>query len=297
MNKKNTIDNKQANCSPDALPDFMLEPFVRQALTEDLGVAGDVTSTTLIPSTEMWQAAIVTRQAGVVCGINLARLAFHTIDPTIKFNALCQDGDVIEKGAVLARVHGNARAMLTAERTALNFMTHLSGIATTTRAFVDAIKPYNSRICCTRKTVPGLRALAKYAVRAGGGFNHRFGLGDAVLIKDNHIALAGSVSAAVDLARARIGHLMCIEVEVETLDETADALAAGVQSLQCDNMPPDLLQQAVELAKEYNVTTVASGGITLETARQIAATGVDVLAIGAITHSAKAVDIGLDDDR
>jgi nicotinate-nucleotide pyrophosphorylase (carboxylating) len=276
-----------------ALAKVLLKPLVKAALTEDLGRRGDVTSQATIPANMQAQLQIKARQAGVICGMDLARLSFALIDEQIEFIAQVHDGEVVEAGAVLATVHGNARNLLTAERTALNFMTHLSGIATDTKKIVDSVTEYPAQITCTRKTIPGLRIVQKYAVRCGGGRNHRLGLDDAILIKDNHIAIAGDIKTAIEQAQKFAGHLIPIEVEVDTLAQLEQALDAGVSLVLLDNMSPEILSQAVAMCKG-RAKTEASGGITPETVQAAAKTGVDFIAMGYLTHSSTALDIGLD---
>lgn len=276
-----------------ALPDVLLKPFVQTALEEDLGRRGDVTSLATIPADQTAMLNIVSRENGVVTGIDLARLAFKMMDDTIQFNACVHDGDTISAGQTLATVQGNARALLAAERTALNFMTHLSGISTEVAKIKSLISEYPTEITCTRKTLPGLRLLQKYAVRSGGGRNHRMGLDDAILIKDNHIAIAGSITEAIRNAKSFAGHLIPIEVEVDTIDQLKLALAEGVNLVLLDNMSLDQLREAVALC-EGRCQTEASGGISPETVKAVAATGVNFIAMGWITHSVKSLDIGLD---
>lgn len=276
------------------LPDIMIEPLVRHALLEDLGRAGDITTDAIIPRNKKWKGALVARQKGILAGLDLARMAFALIDPSLKFQAKKSDGDIIKPKDVLAVISGSAAAIISAERVALNFLSHLSGVATATRQLVDAVKPHKARICCTRKTTPGLRAVEKYAVRAGGGSNHRFGLDDAILIKDNHIAVAGGVRQAVELARANIGHLVKIEVEVDTLEQLREALALPIDAVLLDNMDVATLKKAVSMVKG-RLTTEASGRVNIDTVAAIAATGVDVISTGWITHSAPILDIGLDE--
>jgi len=276
-----------------ALDDVLLKPLVENALTEDLGRRGDVTSQATIPADMQAQLQIKARQAGVICGIDLARLSFALVDAQIEFIAQVQDGETVEAGTVLATVKGNARHLLTAERTALNFMTHLSGIATATRQIVDSVAQYPAQITCTRKTIPGLRIVQKYAVRCGGGRNHRLGLDDAILIKDNHIAIAGDIKTAIQQAQKFAGHLIPIEVEVDTLEQLEQALDAGVSLVLLDNMSPETLSQAVAMC-QGRAKTEASGGITPETVQAAASTGVDFIAMGYLTHSTTALDIGLD---
>jgi len=276
-----------------ALNEVLLRPLVEAALTEDLGRRGDVTSQATIPADMQAQLQIKARQAGVICGMDLARLAFDMVDTQIGFDAQVADGERVEAGTVLATVRGNARHLLTAERTALNFMTHLSGIATATRQIVDSVAAYPAQITCTRKTIPGLRTVQKYAVRCGGGRNHRLGLDDAILIKDNHIAIAGDIATAIKQAQDFAGHLIPIEVEVDTLAQLAQALDAGASLVLLDNMTPDVLAQAVAMC-QGRAKTEASGGITPETVQAVAQTGVDFIAMGYLTHSTTALDIGLD---
>ena len=276
-----------------ALDDVLLKPLVEDALAEDLGRRGDVTSQATIPADMQAQLQIKARQSGVICGMDLARLSFALVDANIEFLAQVQDGETVAAGAVLATVKGNARHLLTAERTALNFMTHLSGIATATRQIVDSVAQYPAQITCTRKTIPGLRIVQKYAVRCGGGRNHRLGLDDAILIKDNHIAIAGDIKTAIEQAQHFAGHLIPIEVEVDTLEQLEQALEAGVSLVLLDNMSPEVLSQAVAMCKG-RAKTEASGGITPETVQAAASTGVDFIAMGYLTHSTTALDIGLD---
>ena len=276
-----------------ALDEVLLKPLVEAALTEDLGRRGDVTSQATIPATMQAQLQIKARQAGVICGMDLARLSFALVDAQIEFIAQVVDGETVAAGTVLAIVSGNARHLLTAERTALNFMTHLSGIATATRQIVDSVAEYPAQITCTRKTIPGLRTVQKYAVRCGGGRNHRLGLDDAILIKDNHIAIAGDIKTAIQQAQDFAGHLIPIEVEVDTLAQLEQALEAGVSLVLLDNMSPEILSKAVAMCKG-RAKTEASGGITPETVQAVAETGVDFIAMGYLTHSTTALDIGLD---
>lgn len=276
-----------------ALAEVLLKPLVKAALTEDLGRRGDVTSQATIPADMRAQLQIKARQAGVICGMDLARLSFALIDEQIEFIAKVNDCATVEAGTILATVRGNARNLLTAERTALNFMTHLSGIATDTKKIVDSVADYPAQITCTRKTIPGLRIVQKYAVRCGGGRNHRLGLDDAILIKDNHIAIAGDIKTAIQQAQDFAGHLIPIEVEVDTLEQLEQVLDAGVNLVLLDNMAPDVLSEAVVMCKG-RAKTEASGGITPETVQAVAKTGVDFIAMGYLTHSTTALDIGLD---
>ncbi|WP_269714117.1 carboxylating nicotinate-nucleotide diphosphorylase [Caulobacter sp. NIBR2454] len=275
------------------LPDVLIEPIVRAALAEDLGRAGDVTAMATIDADARLSATFGLRKDGHIAGLACARLAVLAMDPTATFEALVEDGTAAKAGAVLARVESNARALLSAERTALNLLCRLSGVATLTSAYVAAVEGTKARIVDTRKTTPGLRALEKYAVRCGGGVNHRFGLDDAILIKDNHVAACGSVGEAVRRARAFAGHLMKVEVEIDRLDQLEDALAHGPDVVMLDNFTLDDLRAAVSQAKGRAVLE-ASGGVNLSTVRAIAETGVDVISVGALTHSAPVLDIGLD---
>jgi nicotinate-nucleotide pyrophosphorylase (carboxylating) len=274
------------------LPRIMIEPLVRTALLEDLGRAGDLTSDAIAPADLVISASLVARQSGVVAGLDLVARAFDLIDDGVKIDRRYQDGDVVSPKDCIAEISGPARAILTAERSALNFLCRLSGIASATASIVAAVAGQKARIVCTRKTTPGLRAIEKYAVRAGGGANHRFGLDDAVLIKDNHIAIAGSVATAIERARSHIGHLVKIEVEVDTLPQLEEALAVGVDAVLLDNMTTEQLRRAIELTAGRAVTE-ASGRITSQSAPAIAATGVDLISVGSLT-SAPVLDIGLD---
>jgi nicotinate-nucleotide pyrophosphorylase (carboxylating) len=275
------------------LPAIMIEPLVRAALLEDLGRAGDLTSDAIAPADLVATALLVARQAGVVAGLDLAALAFRLLDQTIEIDRERNDGDRIAPADTIAVIRGPARAILSAERTALNFLCRLSGIALATASIVAAVRGEKACIVCTRKTTPLLRTIEKYAVRAGGGANHRFGLDDAVLIKDNHVAIAGGVRPAIESARAGVGHLVKIEVEVDTLAQLEEALATGVDAVLLDNMSLEELREAVAMVAGRAVTE-ASGGVTPETVRAIAATGVDLISVGWLTHSAPALDIGLD---
>jgi nicotinate-nucleotide pyrophosphorylase (carboxylating) len=276
-----------------ALPDILIEPIVRDALAEDLGRAGDVTSMATIDAGARFAAVFAARKDGRVSGLDCARIAVMTLDPTATFEVVTPDGADAAPGAVLARVEGNARALLSAERVALNLLGRMSGIATLTREYVRAVEGTKARITDTRKTTPGLRALEKYAVRCGGGVSHRFGLDDAILIKDNHVAACGSVGEAVRRARAFAGHLMKVEVEVDGLDQLAEAIAERPDVIMLDNFSLEDLRTAVHLIAGRAVLE-ASGGVNLDTVRAIAETGVDVISVGALTHSAPVLDIGLD---
>lgn len=269
------------------------EPLVRHALEEDLGRAGDLTTNAIVPPEAHATGRLVARREGCIAGLEVAVCAFRLLDPHLDVVFHCHDGTVVSAAATLAELRGSARALLVAERTALNFLGHLSGIATATRRMVEAVQGFSARVTCTRKTLPGLRSLEKYAIRAGGGANHRFGLDDAVLIKDNHIILAGSVREAVRRVREAVGHLVKIEVEVDTLEQLKEALLCPIDAVLLDNMNAVQLQEAVRLV-DGRVLTEASGGITLETAGEIAAAGVDLLSAGWLTHSAPALDVALD---
>ena len=276
------------------LSPFVIEDAVRRALEEDLGRAGDITSAAMIPEGKKARAKLAARMPGVLAGLACAAEAFLRLDPAMAFNAKKHDGDRLKAGDVAAEISGDARAILSAERVALNFATHLSGIATLTAAFVDKVKHTKARIVCTRKTIPGLRALEKYAVRCGGGMNHRFGLDDAVLIKDNHIAVAGGIGAALKGARASVGHLVKIEIEVDSLDQLIEVLKTGGADVALlDNMDTATMQRAVEIAAG-KLALEASGGVNLDAVAAIAETGVDMISVGALTHSAPALDLGLD---
>lgn len=279
--------------TPSPLPRVMIEPLVRMALLEDLGRAGDLTTDAIVPAGHQVTTLLVARQDGVVAGLDLARLAFQLIDPAIEMRLERNDGAAVAPGDVIATLSGPARGILTAERVALNLLCRLSGIATATASVVTAIRDYQAKVVCTRKTTPGLRAIEKYAVRIGGGSNHRFGLDDAVLIKDNHVAIAGGVSEAIRRAKSGVGHLVKIELEVDTLDQLREALDQGVDAILLDNMGPAMLAKAVAMVAGRAVTE-ASGRITPATAPQVAATGVDLISIGWLTHSVTVLDIGLD---
>ncbi len=275
------------------IPDLLIAPVVTAALAEDLGRAGDVTAQACIAADARLSAVFAARQPGVVAGLACARLAVLTLDPGASFEECVSDGDLVQPGDVLARVEANARALLSAERTALNLLGRLSGVATLTHAYTTAVSGTKARIADTRKTTPGLRHLEKYAVRCGGGLNHRFGLDDAILIKDNHVAACGGVAQALNRARAAAGHLMKIEVEVDSLAQFDEALPLRPDVIMLDNFDLEDLATAVRLAAG-KVTLEASGGVNLQTVRGIAETGVDVISVGALTHSAPVLDIGLD---
>ncbi len=275
------------------LPQVMLEPLVRAALLEDLGRAGDLTTDAVVPAEATSRVRLVVRQPGVVAGLDLALLAFRLVDPRIEATVERTDGSRLAPGDAIATLSGPARGLLTAERTALNFLCHLSGVASATASVVDAVRGTKASICCTRKTMPGLRAVQKYAVRVGGGSNHRFGLDDAVLIKDNHVAIAGGIRPAVERVRAQVGHMVKVELEVDTLAQLEEALTLGVDAVLLDNMAPPMLREAVAMVGGRALTE-ASGRITPQTAPAVAETGVDLISIGWLTHSATVLDIGLD---
>jgi nicotinate-nucleotide pyrophosphorylase (carboxylating) len=272
---------------------LIIEPIVRAALVEDLGRAGDITSEAIVPAAAQVEAAIVARQPGVVAGLDAALLAFELVEPALRLDRLACDGARVARGDPVAHIAGPARGVLAAERTALNLLSRLSGVATATRALADAIAGSKAKIVCTRKTTPLLRSLEKEAVRLGGGANHRFGLDDAMLIKDNHLALAGGVRPALERARAHAGHLVKIELEVDNLDQLAQALEFGVDAVLLDNMDPPTLRRAVAMV-DGRAVTEASGRISPETVAAVAATGVDLISSGWITHSAPILDLGLD---
>jgi nicotinate-nucleotide pyrophosphorylase (carboxylating) len=272
---------------------LIIEPVVRAALLEDLGRAGDITTDAVVPAEARVEAVIAARQPGVLAGLDAALLAFELLDPALRIERLRADGDRISRGETVAQISGRARGVLGAERTALNLLSRMSGVATATRALADAIAGYKAKIVCTRKTTPGLRTLEKEAVRLGGGANHRFGLDDAMLIKDNHIALAGGVRTALERAQRHAGHLVKIELEVDTLDQLAEGLEVGVDAVLLDNMTPETLRRAVAMV-DGRAVTEASGRISPETAAAVAATGVDLISSGWITHSAPILDLGLD---
>ncbi|MCA3700174.1 carboxylating nicotinate-nucleotide diphosphorylase [Brevundimonas sp.] len=283
------------------LPEILIRPIVRMALAEDLGRAGDVTAAACIPQGARMRARFTARKAGVLAGIDCVRIALEEMDTGASIALNARDGDAFEAGAVLAEAEADARAFLSAERTALNLLGRLCGVATLTRAYVDAVAGTGARIADTRKTTPGLRALEKHAVRCGGGVNHRFGLDDAVLIKDNHVAVCGGVEPAVRAARAHVGHLMKVELEVDGLDQFREALALvqtgkGPDVIMLDNFTLADLSEAVRLRNAGGLPTTleASGGVNLQTVRAIAETGVDIISVGALTHSAPVLDIGLD---
>lgn len=275
------------------LPSFLIEDAAKRALAEDLGDAGDITSAACIPADAMSRAILTARRPGVIAGVDLALAAFRLVDKDIETRVEMGDGAHVDDGDIVMRVDGPSRGVLTAERVALNFLGRLSGVATQTALYVEAIRGTRAKIVCTRKTTPGLRAFEKYAIRCGGGSNHRFGLYDAVMIKDNHIVAAGGIAAAMKAAKEAVGHMTAIEIEVETLEEMEEALEHGARIILLDNMTLDDLRLAVTLNKGRAVLE-ASGGVTLDSVRAIAMTGVDVISSGAITHSAPGLDLGLD---
>jgi len=276
-----------------SLPEILVEGTVRRALEEDLGQGGDITTRSVVAPTAVAKAEIVARDTGILAGAEVATLAFTLVDPDLTVRFLARDGSTVRRGDVVAVVEGAARSILTAERTALNFLAHLSGVATATSRLVQAVKGTGARICCTRKTTPGLRALEKYAVRAGGGVNHRLGLDGAILIKDNHITVAGGIAEALAAAQASAGPLTPVEIEVDTLAQLDEALAGGAAVILLDNMAPSVLREAVEKV-DGRARLEASGHVTVDTVRDIAETGVDYISSGWITHSAPALDFGLD---
>jgi nicotinate-nucleotide pyrophosphorylase (carboxylating) len=275
------------------LPRIIVTRAVADALAEDLGLAGDITTDATVDAGATAKAVIAARRPGVLAGLDLAEAAFAAMDPSIMFTRAKADGDRIASGDVVASISGNARAILTGERVALNYLGRMSGIATLTRHYVDAIAGTKAAIVDTRKTTPGLRAFEKYAVRCGGGQNHRTGLFDAILIKDNHIVAAGGVEAALTRARAGAGHMVKIEIEVDTLQQLDHVLEHKVDVILLDNMPPETLREAVARVAGRALTE-ASGGVNLDTVRDIAEAGVDLISVGALTHSAPVLDLGLD---
>ncbi|HMF69319.1 MAG TPA: carboxylating nicotinate-nucleotide diphosphorylase [Phyllobacterium sp.] len=278
---------------PPSLPQLLIEGAVRAALLEDLGRAGDITTNATLPEDAIANAVLSSREAGTICGMGFARTAFALMGPELKFTVLARDGARVEPGEDIARIEGNASAILSAERVALNFLMHLSGIASYTAKFADLIAHTNARVCDTRKTIPGMRAFAKYAVKCGGGSNHRFGLDDAILIKDNHIAVAGGVTKAILAARAYAGHLVKIEVEVDSLRQFEEALSVHADVILLDNMRPELLEKAVKI-NGGRAKLEASGNIAFDTIKAIAETGVDYISTSKITMAAPTLDIGLD---
>ncbi|MGH1402652.1 MAG: carboxylating nicotinate-nucleotide diphosphorylase [Alphaproteobacteria bacterium] len=276
------------------LPSILIEDLVRSALKEDLGHGLDITSQMLIPQNINTRATFRAREEGVLAGLILGLSCFSHVDPEFSFEIFAQDGEVISPGQEIAIIEGPAAALLTAERSALNFLIHLSGIATLTRRYVLAVQGTKAKIADTRKTLAGLRAVQKYAVRAGGGSNHRFGLDDAILIKDNHIAVAGGITQALNTTKQNAGHTTKIEIEVDTIDQLKDVLQhGGADIVMLDNFEIDDLKHAIDII-DGRIISEASGGVTLHTVKEIAQTGVDYISVGALTHSAPALDIGLD---
>lgn len=278
---------------PAQLPRVLIDRAVAGALEEDLGLAGDLTSQATLAPSATATATLSAREAGVIAGLELAAAAFRLVGEGVTFTPALADGDAVAVGGVVARVSGPARLVMSGERVALNFLNHLSGIATLTRDYADAVAGTGAQICDTRKTTPGLRAFEKYAVRCGGGSNHRYSLDDAILIKDNHIAVAGGVAAAYKAAEAFAGHLVAIEIEVTTLAELEEALAAGARIVLLDNMSNEMLRQAVTITAG-RAKLEASGGVKLDRVRAIAVTGVDYISTSQITMAAKPLDLGLD---
>ncbi|HTC30159.1 MAG TPA: carboxylating nicotinate-nucleotide diphosphorylase [Candidatus Acidoferrum sp.] len=273
---------------------LVVEPIVRAALLEDLAHGSDLTTDAIVPIDLRTTARVVSRADGVIAGLDAALLAFELLEPgAVRVRTSIEDGDAVKAGGLVAQFEGPAGVLLTGERTMLNLLCRLSGIATATRALVNAVAGTRAHVVDTRKTTPGLRVLEKYAVRCGGGGNHRFGLDDAVLIKDNHLALAGSIHEAVTRVRAHAGHMVKIEIEVDNLDQLRDALREPIDAVLLDNMKPAMLQEAVRIVGG-SVLTEASGGVRPETIAAIAATGVDLISVGWLTHSAPALDLGLD---
>ena len=280
-------------CYLPALPQNLVDAAIRDALDEDLGLAGDITTNATVAANATANAVIAARKPGIVAGLALAEAAFRAVGPETDFTIETGDGEAVKPGAVIARISGNARALLTAERVALNFLGRLSGIATLTRQYVDRVAGTHAKIVDTRKTTPGLRAFEKYAVRCGGGFNHRVGLFDAVLIKDNHIVAAGGVARAIRAAKSAAGHMTKIEVEVDTLAQLEIVMRENVDCVLLDNMTPADLAKAVAIVGGRCLTE-ASGGVNLETVKEVAQTGVDLISVGALTHSVSVLDLGLD---
>ncbi len=275
------------------IPQTIIQHCLDLAFSEDLGRAGDITTASIISPAALTKAHIMARKPGIIAGIEIARQAFISADRNISFITHVEDGEPVTSGTLIAEISGPARGILIAERTALNFLGHLSGIATLTHQFVSVIDGTKAHICCTRKTTPGLRAMEKFAVRAGGALNHRFGLDDAVLIKDNHIVVAGGIKPALKAAKSSIGHMVKIEIEVDTLEQLSEVMAEGADVVMLDNMAPDILRKAVAII-DGRALSEASGGVDLNSVRAIAEAGVDMISVGAITHSAPTLDLGLD---
>lgn len=271
---------------------FALDDSLRRWLEEDIGT-GDLTSEALIPEDAVTTGLIHAKDTGILCGVDVARRVFELLDPSLEFTALAKDGDTLAYGTKIAEIKGSARSVLTGERLALNLLQHLSGVATQTKQLADIAKPYGTRVVDTRKTTPGLRQLEKYAVRVGGGHNHRLGLYDAILIKDNHIAVAGGVKEALARAKAYASHMTKIEIEVESLEQAREAVQGGADVIMLDNMAPEAMKECVAMI-DHRAVVEASGGINANNLAAAAAAGVDVISVGALTHSVKAVDISLD---
>ena len=271
---------------------FALDDSLRRWLEEDIGT-GDLTSEALIPEDAVTVGLIHSKDTGILCGVEVARRVFELLDPGLEFTALAKDGDQLEYGTKIAEIKGCARSILTGERLALNLLQHMSGVATQTKKLADLAKPYDTRVVDTRKTTPGLRQLEKYAVRVGGGHNHRLGLYDAILIKDNHIAVAGGVKEALDRAKTYASHMTRIEIEVESLEQAKEAVAGGADVIMLDNMAPEAMKECVAYIN-HRAVVEASGGIGADNLQAAAAAGVDVISVGALTHSVRAVDISLD---
>lgn len=280
-----------------ALPPSVIEPILRLALNEDFGTAGDVTANLLIPETENGHLFFKSRDSGIIAGMQAAQMTYSMIDPTMEFSVHKEDGTSVKKGDIIAEVKGQVRALLMAERTALNFLGRLSGIATLTSEYVERVRHTKARIAATRKTTPGLRALEKRAVLAGGGATHRQSLSDAIMIKDNHIAMVGGIEAALGNIMKNADHMVRVSVEVDTLDQLEKALPFKPHVVLLDNMNPSVLKRAVTIAESFDgpkPILEASGGINLDTVKSVAETGVDVISVGALTHSVSNFDIGLD---
>ena len=274
-------------------PTHLVQSAIQDALAEDLGLAGDITGNAVLSGDENMTGAIMAREQGVIAGLPLAIAAFRQLDPRIELKQNISDGTRVIAGDSVLSIKGNSRAVLAAERVALNYLCHLSGVASLTARFVEQVKGTNTAICCTRKTLPGLRAFQKYAVRAGGGQNHRYGLDQAILIKDNHIASAGGIERVLERVKQYASHMVRIEIEVDTLEQLQEVINYKVDAVLLDNMKPDVLRKAVELV-DGRAITEASGGVNLESVREIAETGVDLVSVGALTHSAAVFDFGLD---
>jgi nicotinate-nucleotide pyrophosphorylase (carboxylating) len=278
---------------PSPLHPILYEEVVNRALMEDIGRNGDITTDSIVTPEDRVTASITAQTAGCICGLDIAAYVFRRLDSSLRFEAQCHDGTEADPGDTISHIRGSARSILTGERTALNFLSHLSGIATATREIVQIVASYPARITCTRKTTPGLRSLEKYAVRTGGGFNHRFGLDDAILIKDNHIVVAGNITEAIQRVRRKVGHMVKVAVEVDTLEQLETALKENIDAVLLDNMPAEQLAEAVRIV-HGRVLTEASGGVTAQTARTVAASGVDILSLGWLTHSAPALNLSLE---